>query len=163
MNLLRIEFDDFVHFRTPTTIDFYADKNITQSDKDKLFSLSKKKNVYLNNVIALTGLNASGKTTMLRMILFVMKYLRNIRLNQIPEKSALHLLPDHVVRIKVYFAQNQDIWLLDSVIRADHNSYDSLCFVSESLSKYKNGISKPKYSMFELDNYQQVSDRSEMS
>lgn len=42
MKLLRIEYDDFVHFRTPTTIDFYADKNITQSDKDKLYSLSKK-------------------------------------------------------------------------------------------------------------------------
>lgn len=85
MKLLRIEYDDFVHFRTPTTIDFYADKNITQSDKDKLYSLSKE-NVYLNNVIALTGLNASGKTTMLSMILFVIKYLRNIQLNQIPEK-----------------------------------------------------------------------------
>ncbi|MEY8380624.1 AAA family ATPase [Ileibacterium valens] len=163
MKLLRIEYDDFVHFRTPTTIDFYADKNITQSDKDKLYSLSKKKNVYLNNVIALTGLNASGKTTMLSMILFVIKYLRNIQLNQIPEKSALRLLPDHEVRIKVYFAQNQDIWLLDSVIRADHSSHDSLCFVSESLSKYKNGINKPKYSMFEHGNYHQVTDRSEMS
>lgn len=160
MKILKIEFYDLPHFESPLIIDLFAQKSVTQPDKDKLFSVSQK--YYLNPVIAFTGLNASGKTTILNTILFVLNYLQNVPINKIDEVKSLRLKPGSRVRIKTYFSHKNDIWLLESDILRKEESGEEYIFTEEKITLFKNGIIRPKNQITNLANYKLTSTRKEI-
>lgn len=160
MRILKIELYDLPHFESPLIIDLFAQKSVTQPDKDKLFSLSEK--YYLNPVIAFIGLNASGKTTILNAILFVLNYLQNVPINKIDEVKSLRLKPGSRVRIKTYFSHDNDIWLLKSEILRKEESGEEYIFTEEKISLFKNGIKKPKNQITNPANYTLTSTRKEI-
>lgn len=89
--------------------------------------------VYKNNIVGMIGLNASGKTSTLKIISFVMNLLDNQMINSIFEKGVLNELFSDKVIIKSYFADNEskNIYLLDTTI--EKNSFEEFVITEETL------------------------------
>lgn len=161
MKLLRITFENIPLFEHEFSIDFLAPKSITLDDQDKLYKLGER--FYINPVLAFTGLNASGKTIALNLLIFVLKMMQNIPLNQISEKRALHMKSDERIGLKVFFQEKTDAWLLQSDITKTADPDERLVFLDEQLSVYKGALKKPKNRLFDLSNYKTAADRKSIA
>lgn len=102
MKLLKIAINGLPHFKNRLDIDFVALQRVDDYDKERLCHVFS--NIYVNKAISFVGINASGKTTILRAISFVMKMLNNESLNNIRSKAILDDMDDnHRVIITTYF------------------------------------------------------------
>ncbi len=80
MKLLKITAKGLDLFKEEVSIDFFASQQVREIDTDsvnKLFS-----NIYTNNAISFVGVNASGKTSTLKLILFVLELLNAEPINR---------------------------------------------------------------------------------
>ena len=75
MKLLRITASEFPSFKEELDLTFYAQQRVREEDKNVLLPLFS--NVYLNPTNAFVGVNASGKTSVLKLILLVLDLLNN--------------------------------------------------------------------------------------
>lgn len=85
MKVLKITVFGLPLFPEKCDIDLFALQRVAADDADKmncLFSYSSQ-NFYLNNIISFIGINASGKTTILKLIMFVFKMLNHDSINNI--------------------------------------------------------------------------------
>ncbi len=111
MKILRIEFDNLPHFRNGTfAIDFMATNRVI-SDSG-LFHVSG--NIRTNNTIVFIGLNATGKTTVLRLLRAAMRIV-------IDNEDLNHVLPANgMVKdgtiMRVLFFHRNAYHMLESVI-----------------------------------------------
>lgn len=87
MKLLYINTKGLPIIKDELNIYFYAKQRVSEDSKRELFCLSR--NIYLDPAIALVGINASGKTTILRTIDFVMNLLNNEPINHIDTRMML--------------------------------------------------------------------------
>ena len=71
MRLLRIEADGFFLFSGKIVIDFNAEQRVYPDNAAMLYNPFG--STYTNNVLSFVGVNASGKTTSLKLISFVMQ------------------------------------------------------------------------------------------
>lgn len=79
IKLLKIEANGLNIFAEDVNIDFYAEQRVF-SDNNKMVS-NVVNNIYANNVLSVVGVNASGKTTVLRLISLCIDYLNGKSLN----------------------------------------------------------------------------------
>ena len=79
MKLLRFEVEGLDLMKEPIAVDFYARQQVREDDKFLLHHLVS--NIYLNTANAFIGINASGKTTLLRVTNLVLDMLNNRPLN----------------------------------------------------------------------------------
>lgn len=68
MKILRIKVDGLPLYKNPFDISFYAVQRVQKNHLNSVFNLFG--NIYINTVEAFAGINASGKTTALRVISF---------------------------------------------------------------------------------------------
>lgn len=102
MKLLKIRAKNLPLMRGDLEIDFLAQQRVGEEDKDTLYHLFS--NVYTNSVVAFIGLNASGKTTVLKVISFVLNMLNNRPVNEIEANELLgQLAPGEKVTFEAYF------------------------------------------------------------
>lgn len=102
MKILKIVAKGLPLFKETVEIDFYAKKRVSAEKKKNLYHLFL--NIYLNPAISFIGVNASGKTTTLRLISFVLDLLNNEPINQIESKRILAGLDSQdETSIEVYF------------------------------------------------------------
>lgn len=87
MRLLEIEAKGFQLFRESFHVKFYASSRVSEQDHENLFCLLP--TLYLHNVVTFAGINASGKTTALKTILFVIHFLNNMPINYISTNEVL--------------------------------------------------------------------------
>lgn len=87
MKLLSIQASGFPLLADRCSIYFYAQQRVIKKDKDELFQI--KDHLYLKNIIAVTGPNASGKTTILRLIDFAIRLLNCEPIHAIPSRRIL--------------------------------------------------------------------------
>ena len=66
MKILRITAQGLPLFKENLDICFYAQQRVCEEDKDSLYRLTD--NYYLHSACALIGINASGKTSVLKVI-----------------------------------------------------------------------------------------------
>lgn len=85
MKLLKIRASGIPLFQEPCEIDFLAVQRVTRDNTEKMSVsfCSGPQRFYQNNVLAVVGINASGKTTILKLIAFVCRMLNNEPLNGI--------------------------------------------------------------------------------
>ena len=113
MRLLRIEADDIFLFNEKIVIDFNAEQRVYPDNAAMLYNPFG--NTYTNNVLSFVGVNASGKTTSLKLISFVMSLLNAEAINNIATKVVLER--SKRVTLKVYFYDdNKGVCLLKTII-----------------------------------------------
>ena len=87
MKLLKLHVTGLPLFKEPVDLTFYATQRVSDEDSDRLYPLFS--NIYLNCAQAMIGLNASGKTSMLKVILLALSILNNEPINYAETKDIL--------------------------------------------------------------------------
>lgn len=85
MKLLKVRASGIPLFQTCCEIDFLALQRVTEENAEKMSCTfhAGPQGFYQNNVLSIVGINASGKTTLLKLIAFVCRMLNNEPLNGI--------------------------------------------------------------------------------
>lgn len=153
MRLLKLVVDGLTLFKGKIDIDFYAEQRVS-SDKNEMVSPCFG-SVYTNNVISIVGINASGKTSLLKVISFVIEFINGESINNIVHKDILE--DSDKVSITAYFYdQNIGVCKLESEIaRIDENEIDSRYIVNyEKLWAKKVSKVKSKKDLFSFEDDQ---------
>ncbi len=87
MKLLKIQAYGLKLFEKEIEIDFYAKQRVSADKNEMLTNVFS--NIYINNVISMVGINASGKTTTLKVISFALQLLKNEPINTIKSNDIL--------------------------------------------------------------------------
>ena len=126
MKLLKIKANGLPLFNQTCEIDFMATQRVSPDSMEKMNLLFSKgsKNFFLNNVISFIGINASGKTTILKLITFVCKMLNNEGINHISCNEILDgMLSGDEVEFDTYFSVENSIHLLHTCIVKENKKF----------------------------------------
>ena len=117
MKLLRIEAIGLPLFKEKLIMTFYAQQRVAEDDKAFLFPLMTDSKYYLNCANAFIGINASGKTSALKVILLVLDLLNNEPINHSETREILGDT-DHAVLKVNFISDNGDLCQLETHITA---------------------------------------------
>lgn len=118
MKLLRINVNGLPLFKEELDLIFYAQQRVNESDKEKLYKIEH--NYYLHTANAFIGINASGKTSVLKVINLALSILKNDPINHVESKSILGACEKAI--FKIYFYDNQkNICCLKTIITSKKN------------------------------------------
>lgn len=118
MKLLRIIVNGLPLFKEELDLIFYAQQRVNESDKEKLYKIEP--NYYLHTASAFIGINASGKTSVLKVINLALSILKNDPINHVESKSILGACEKAI--FKIYFYDNQkNICCLKTTIASKKN------------------------------------------
>lgn len=115
MKILRITAQGLPLFKQDLDIAFYAQQRVSEDDKERLFKLLSKPSVYLHSANAFIGINASGKTSVLKAIQLALSIVNNEPINHVDAKTILGGTKKAVFHIYFYDA-NQNICCLETEI-----------------------------------------------
>lgn len=112
MKILKIVASGLPLFSDKCEIDFVAQQRVTEDGAEKMGCLfsAKGQSYYQNNVMAYIGINASGKTTILKLITFVCELINNVPVNSIECREILDGISEN------------DAVVFDTYFYADNNS-----------------------------------------
>ena len=159
MKLLKIAFDGLPLFNGKGEIDFTATQRVTPENADKMSFLftQNNQNFYLNNVLSFIGINASGKTTVLKTIAFVCKMLNNESLNNAQYTEIFDGLQNgQTVDFDVCFYSSESVYFLHTVIQ----KRDKLVITDETLKEKSVSKIKKKTDLFVMDGAKTVMERN---
>ena len=123
MKILKLTLEGLPHFNDILDIDFVAQQRVDDDDKERLYNVFSK--IYVNQAISFVGINASGKTTILKAISFAMKMLNNESINSIQSKEILNDLDiNQRVVITSYFCDDFSVNKLETSIGKKVNTID---------------------------------------
>ena len=94
MKLLKIKVTGLPLCKDVLEIDFFAKQRVESEKNETMYHLFS--NIYLNNAVAIMGINASGKTTILKTISFIINMLNNQPINLIDANDVLKLSLIHI-------------------------------------------------------------------
>ena len=117
MKLLRIEAIGLPLFREKLAMTFYAQQRVAEDDRAFLFPLMPESKYYLNCANAFIGINASGKTSALKVILLVLDLLNNEPINHSETREILGDTNHAVLKINL-LSDNGDLCQLETHIAA---------------------------------------------
>lgn len=142
MKILKIEVNGLPDFENKLEICFMAQQRVSADDKDKLVNVFS--NIYVNKVVSFVGINASGKTTILKTISFVMKMLNNQSINNIQSRVILNDMgEDDQVVITTFFYDGSNVNKLETYIGKEISEMDgSERFVIRDEILWSKGTSK---------------------
>ena len=149
MRILRIEADGIFLFNDKVVIDFNAEQRVYPDNAAMLFNPFGK--TYTNNVLSFVGVNASGKTTSLKLVSFVMSLLNAEAINNIDARSVLER--SEKVSLKTYFFdKNRGICLLETTIgvTTEEGVADRYTILYEKLFILTAGSVTSKANLFEF-------------
>lgn len=120
MKLLRISAAGLPLFSGACNIDFVAQQRVSADNADEMTLLFQNgsQRYYQSNAVAFIGINASGKTTLLKLIAFAIRMLGNEPINKIAYTEILDGLeePKQAVFDIFYLTNNHMVNRLHSVI-----------------------------------------------
>lgn len=113
MKILRITAQGLPLFKENLDIIFYTQQRVSEDDKDKLYQLVD--NYYLHSASAFIGINASGKTSVMKVINLAINIVKNEPINHMESKSILGGAKK--AEICIYFYDNRKyVCCLETVI-----------------------------------------------
>lgn len=132
MRILRITAKGLQLFKEELDISFFAQQRVADDDKDLLYPLFS--NVYMNCSNAFIGINAAGKTSVLRVILLALNLMNNQPINHIETKDILGETKEAVINI-YFHSDAKEICRLETVITSEKSKTDSIYYkiVEETL------------------------------
>lgn len=113
MKLLRIKAQGLPLFKQELDIIFYAQQRVCEDDKEQLHKLTP--TIYLNPANAFIGINASGKTSVLKVIQLALSIVSNKPINHVDEKIILGSTK-HAVFYIYFCDKNSKICCLETEI-----------------------------------------------
>ena len=122
MKLLRITAQGLPLFKQELDISFFAQQRVADDDKDLLYSLFS--NVYMNCSNAFIGINAAGKTSVLKLILLVLNLLNNQPINHIDTKDILGDTEQAIINT-YFYSTAKEICRLETVIKAEKSKTET--------------------------------------
>lgn len=143
MRLLAFEIQNTNLFGEKLHIDLFATDKVSHliTDNDNIeraFKIKGTTSIYTQNLIAFTGLNATGKTTILEVIQMILGIIsHNARLNDTNIKLILHKIIGNSIDINnpvtfiVWFVLDNQIFELTSRIVKKYNAYNEDIFIYE--------------------------------
>ncbi len=157
MKLLKIAVSGLPLFRENCEIDFLGTQRVSADNAEKMNCIfsSGEQNFYQNNVLSFIGINASGKTSVLKLITFVCGLLNNEAINNIPCREILEGL-DNVNESTFdifFFANNNSVNLLHTVIV---NTNGKFCIKDEFLKTKTVAKIKSKANVLNFDSCQTI-------
>lgn len=160
MKLLRITAEGLPLFKEKLDLSFYARQRVAEEQKNILYSLFS--NIYMNSATGFIGINASGKTSVLKVILFALGIINNEPINHIEARDILGDAPK--VKLNLYFFSEAayEICRLEAVITSKTSKSEgtSYSIVSESLwAKSADEVTTRK-AMLDFEGREQVLVRS---
>lgn len=160
MKLLRITADGLPLFKEKFDICFYAQQRVSENQKEILYPLFS--NIYLNPANGFIGINASGKTSVLKVILLALGIINNEPINHIETRDILGNANKVVLNIFFYSETNKEICRLDTAITSKQIKTEGTVYriISEKIwSKPTDEITTRK-SMLDFDGKEPVMVRS---
>lgn len=115
MKILQITAQGLPLFKQELDIVFYAQQRVSEDDKECLFRLSSKPNIYLHTANAFIGINASGKTSVLKVIQLALNIVKNEPVNHVDAKTILGGTDKAVFHI-YFYDSNQNVCCLETEI-----------------------------------------------
>ncbi len=133
MKLLRITAEGLPIFKEKLDLSFYAQQRVAEEHKNILYSLFS--NIYLNSANGFIGINASGKTSVLKVILLVLEMINNEPINHIETRDILGDAKE--VKLNTYFfsRKTKEICRLETIITSHKSKSEGVSYsiVSESM------------------------------
>lgn len=160
MKVLRVTAQGLPLFKEELDISFFAQQRVADDDKDLLYALFS--NVYMNCANAFIGINAAGKTSVLKVILLALNLLNNQPINHIETRDILGDTDKAVINI-YFHSDAQEICRLETVIISEKSKTDAICYkiVKEALwSKPQDSVIARK-NLTDFSGYKPVAVRKE--
>lgn len=115
MRILRITVQGLPLFKQELDFLFYAQQRVSEDDKESLFEMAS--NIYLHSANAFIGINASGKTSVLKAILLALNIVKNEPINHVDAKTILGNAKEAIFRI-CFLNADCKVCCLETVITA---------------------------------------------
>lgn len=133
MKLLCITAEGLPLFKEKLELFFYAQQRVAEEQKKILYPLFS--NIYMNSTIGFIGINASGKTSVLKVILLALDIINNEPINHIQTRDILGNAEK--VKLNLYFfsEKTEEICRMETVITSQKSKSEGISYniVSESL------------------------------
>lgn len=126
MKLLKITADGLPLFKGKFDMCFYAQQRVSEDQKDILYSLFS--NIYLNPANGFIGINASGKTSVLKVILLSLGIINNEPINHIETRDILGNTEKAVLNIFFYLESNKEICRLETMITSKQTKTEGIVY-----------------------------------
>lgn len=154
MRILKIKINGLKLFSNELEIDFLTHQRVRNEKADMLYKISPQ--IYQNNVLAFIGINASGKTTTLKVISFVIQMLNNEPINKIKGNEVLNgITGQEKIAIETYFSVASDkVYKLLTIIKKDEKSKEGendYVIVEEKIWSKDIKSIKTRKSLFEFE------------
>lgn len=162
MRLLKIEANGLKLFPDTLDINFTTTQRVRNDKSEMLYKISPL--IHQNNTLAFVGINASGKTTTLKVISFVLQMLNNAPINNIRTNTILSGLNsnDEVIFDTYFSISSEDIYHLKTkIIKNELNDDLDKTYIIESEQLWKKSIKsiKTKKSIFDFNNLLPIQER----
>ena len=133
MKLLRITAEGLPLFKEKLDLSFYAQQRVSEEQKNILYPLFS--NIYVNSATGFIGINASGKTSVLKVILLALEILNNEPINHIESRDILGDSSQIKLNMFFYSSNTKEVCRLETIIIAQKNKSEGIRYSigSESL------------------------------
>ena len=113
MKILRITVNGLPLFKQELDLLFYTQQRVGEDDKEKLYKIEP--NYYLHTACAFIGINASGKTSVLKVINLALNILRNEPINHVESMNILGACERATFKI-CFLDKKNNVYCLKTVI-----------------------------------------------
>ena len=113
MKILRITVNGLPLFKQELDLLFYTQQRVGEDDKEKLYKIEP--NYYLHTACAFIGINASGKTSVLKVINLALNILRNEPINHVKSRNILGACERATFKI-CFLDKKNNVYCLKTVI-----------------------------------------------
>lgn len=153
MKILKLSIEGLKNLKNTLEVDFVAQQRVDDDDKERMFNVFS--NVYISPTLSFIGINASGKTTILKLISFSIALLNNEPINNISSKE---FLDDLDIKQKLvfttFFYHNDIVYKLKTVVGKKLNSVDGntkFVIIDETLWEKGTHKVKTKKSLYDFN------------
>lgn len=113
MKILRITVNGLPLFKQELDLLFYTQQRVGEDDKEKLYKIEP--NYYLHTACAFIGINASGKTSVLKVINLALNILRNEPINHVESRNILGACERATFKI-CFLDKKSNVYCLKTII-----------------------------------------------
>ena len=161
MKLLRITAEGLPLFKEKLDISFYARQRVSESQKKILYPLFS--NIYLNPANGFIGINASGKTSVLKVILLVLEIMNNNPINNSNNRDILGDAKKVIFNIFFYSEINKEVCLLETIITSNNTESEGIVYriVSEKIWAKQTDKITTRKAIFDFNGRNPVMDRNQ--
>lgn len=148
MKILRITAQGLPLFKEDLDISFHTQQRVSEDDKDSLYRMID--NYYLHSACAFIGINASGKTSVLKVINLALSIVKNEPINHVESKSILGGTEKTTICI-YFYDERKYICCLETVITAKRTKTGEYVYVIQSERLWEKPIASVKSKKYLTD------------